>query len=292
VMLMVAWRSPRFRSKPDFFFLGGTLIPILFYFIFNSVVFDRLFGLHGHQIVEDSNLSTQLVKGLKHFVKLNVNQLIHFPFITVFYIILFFVWRRRDDTFPRLFHLGLIVLLFTLVIPFFLPSAGDKQWGPRFFLSIIPAVMLVLTIFADKYNWWEILQRDKLWTLLSGMMIGYSLFLNVYLANRELHRDYTKRVLPALKYIDAQSCPNIIVDNQYIVQELTERFNSKNFFLLPGEAALSPLLGRLKAAGQRQCVLISMNKDRSSFPSSLRENTQIDWKHLGTSYLIGVYDIP
>jgi hypothetical protein len=292
VMLVIAWRSPRFRSKPDFFFLAGTLIPILFYFIFNSIVFDRLFGLHGHQIVAESNLPTQIWKGLKQFVKLNVNQLIHFPFITVFYIILFFVWKRKDDKYPRLFQLGLIVLLFTLVVPFFLPSAGDKQWGPRFFLSVIPAVMLVLAIFADKFNWWQILKRDKLWILLSAMMIAYSFFLNVYLAGKELHRDYNKRVLPALKYIDAQPCPNIIVDNQYIVQELTERFNNKNFFLLPDEAALLPLLARLKAAGQQQCIFIAMNKDRTSIPLFIRDDKRIDWKHFGTSYLIGVYDIP
>ncbi|MEI9946133.1 MAG: hypothetical protein WDN26_18160 [Chitinophagaceae bacterium] len=291
VIATIAWNNRKFRSRPDIFFIIGTIIPVLLCFLFNNIVFGSIFGLHGQQIVGESNVVTQLLKGSKQFLRLNLYQLIYFPCIGVFYFILFSLWKKRKENFHKLFQIALVVLLFTLIVPFLLPSAGDKQWGPRFFLPVVPPVILVITIFADKNNWLELLQRNKGWTILFTLFLVYGVYMNVYRAGKELKHDYSQRVYPILKYIDVHPCPNIIVDHQYVAQELTEKFNSKNFFLLSSEAGLPALLLSLKSAGQQQCIFISINKEKTSFPDTITKNKNIEWKPVG-NYMVGLFDIP
>lgn len=281
------WKQRRAR---DFFFIAGMALPVLFYFIFNYIVFGSLFGLHGHQIVAESNVQTQLWKGFRHFAKLNLNQLIHFPFIALFYWMIFLHWRKKEEKTEPLYQLSWVLLLFTLVIPFLLPSAGDKQWGPRFFLSVMPPVIVCISVFADRYDWLRFLQRNFKWRILFDIMIAYSMYMNIFVGGKYLRDDYRDRVFPALSYLKTEPCPNIIVDDQYIAQELTAFFNTRNFFLVKTEAQLPVLLERLKSAGQSECIFISMNTRRTTFSESFRRSSNIQWRKLG-SYAVGVYNI-
>jgi hypothetical protein len=178
-----------------------------------------------------------------------------------------------------------------VIAPFLLPSDGDKQWGPRFFLPVIPPAIVVVTIFADDHDWQGFFRKYKGWAALSLLVIIYSVYLNVYKAGDRLRNDYSQRVYPALKYIETEPCNNIIVDNQYISQELTEEFNNKNFFLLTHEGQLANLLNELKMAGQQQCIFISVDKEKTSFPDTIMTNKNILWKPFG-SYSTGIYTIP
>jgi hypothetical protein len=287
----IAWNNRKARQKTDIIFVTAAVITSASYFIVNYFVFDTFFGVHGYQVMRDATLQSQLFKGAKQVFKINRFNLLNFPLIVFCGFILLNQYKKRKEGVDRFFQLNLIISLYLVLMPFVVPSDGDKQWGARFFLPVVPPAILVITSFIDKLNWRINWSRYKLVTASCAIVVLYCLYVNVYKAGSYLHKDYSTRVYPALKYIETESCDNIVIDNQFIAQELTVKFNTKNFFLVSKEDQLRGLMEKLKKAGQPVCLFISIDKKKTAFPDVIVKNPNVIWQQVG-SYSVGRYVLP
>jgi len=244
------------HKKSYWFFVAGMVLSIGSFLLFNKINYDSFLGVHGYQVLENNSLYSRLVRVFKNELKINWLLLKFFPF-TFFVAVLFWeLLKKRKKISLSLQLLAGIVTAFPLLAPFMLPNTGGGQWGPRYFLPVIPFIVVLLLLFCKEMEYSPF--REKLLSITLLLMIVFSFYLNVYKGGfKELRQGNYTRIKPALEFIKQQEEKAIIVNTEHIPMEMGSVFKTKNFFLAEDTGTLRKLIQVLKKKGITEVVYIN-----------------------------------
>ena len=79
--VIVLWIQLRYKQHvSNWIFLSGLLIPVYFFFLFNEMEFNAIFGVHGYQVLHSAPWE-RTIRGLKNLLKINWLMAKYFPFV-------------------------------------------------------------------------------------------------------------------------------------------------------------------------------------------------------------------
>jgi hypothetical protein len=119
------------------------------------------------------------------------------------------------------------------------------------------------------------------------LIIGYCIYLNVYQAAISLRDDYAFRVTPGLRFLEADSCNVIVVQNQFITQEFAVLFASRKMFLAETAESFTGLKAQLERAGVTDIIYISSANENNALFNRLH-NGRTGLRKIG-GYYFGKY---
>ncbi len=265
-----------FREKRPVYiaFLTCLFINILCYFAFNIIEYGSMLGLHGQQLVSNNEYDTRITAGhiLLNLWRNNYLSIRNFLYTLLLLPIAWRLFAFPKDRDPRPGLLATIVFAFSLAAPFILPNDGGRQWGARYFLPLIPIVIVALCL-ADQQLMLLKTWKMPVWLTAFILIITlYSFEHNAYKGGiKDLHYSYTQRIVPSLNTIGSQPGHVVVIFAPYMAYELGALFNKDYFFLAPGDDSLHRLLLILKAQGIHEYTYISDPKNPHSRPTTMRD---------------------
>jgi hypothetical protein len=288
-VLVLCWRE---RRPVYLGFAACLVLSVVGFMVFNRVEYGSVIGLHGHQLTDPNDADDHLGfgKALYNLWMTNYKSIRNFGFTLLLFPIVYRLLgmrkRRRNregnvghsDLRPAL--LSTIVLVFSVVTPLFLPNDGGRQWGERYFLPIIPIVIVLLFLIDQQ---WGILGRRfpiPAWVTGCIFLIGaYSFYHNAFSGGvRDLGWAYRGRVEPTMERFEKKDGNVVVVSDPYMVYEMGYLFDKDYFFLATGDDSLHRLLPLLKASGVREFTYIFNPRNPASQPRSLRDSvTRLLW---------------
>ncbi|MEL6814654.1 MAG: hypothetical protein AAFP03_07550 [Cyanobacteria bacterium J06598_3] len=178
LLALIGWLLPQWRLAPLLTFakavilVGSMISTVGVFFALNYGIYGHPLGIHAIQIVEESTLASQVQQAKDGYGQMLSSLLRYFPVVALVGSAAVFssdfkkaslktVNRFRGfktqnverigivsstavSSIPGRFVLALSVL-FALSVPLIVPpGAGGKQWGPRFYLILMPLLSLVL----------------------------------------------------------------------------------------------------------------------------------------------------
>ena len=246
------------RQPAGVIFNGCLCIVVIGFFIANQIIYGHFLGVHSLQVVEAVDQVNKIYQGFTHVKEMSYWLLRFFPVSILFFgVMAWMIWHGRLFS-NRYFLIGLVVFLFLIITPFLVPNSGGKQWGPRYYLIIMPYATLVI------YQGISSLQNRYLrmaTNLLAVVVIGYSAYFNSYWGYSYLKDNYENRIAPGIEYLHRQEAVHVIVDDQLIAQEFGVLFNDKVFFQADAEN-IQRLLNVIGNQGYKETVFITVDKDR------------------------------
>lgn len=279
LVMIILFNNLKEKNKANIIFIASLLTGVLAYLIFNSLVYGIILGQHSVQLSAPEGFKKYLMDKMIILFHLNGRLLLYFPLTGLFYGIIFYLSGKRI-TLPLIVRqLTVIITLFLLIAPLALPNAGGKQWGPRYFLNVIPVIIMLSVVVMEhgliKFNKWLL--------LILIPVAAYSMYLNVYLARRTLKRDYAYRVKPGLDFLKKQSCDVLVVQNQFIAQEYAALFDTKKIFLAEDQQSFNMLMKLLQDEGITKIIFMSHDADFKRLPENLISGNSI-LKKIGDYY--------
>jgi len=248
-----------FKSQQSswIYFLIGSLASVLLYYSANLIISGHPLGVHSFQVIGDT-MGKRFFQSSDIFL-FSLTRLMIFMPVLIFIIlalIVLYLQKKREIPFP-VSYLILISGVFLILVPFLLPNTGGKQWGPRYVLVLVPIFVLLAGILLE-----FILKAGKKflkYALLSIFIISSALGLykNSYVGAATLIKDYRDRVKPALDFIRHSQNSCVIVNNQYVAQELEAAFEQKYFFYLRPNSSLLPLISEIFEKGYEHFLFLS-----------------------------------
>jgi hypothetical protein len=228
------------------FFLSGMFLAIAVFFAFNKIEYGSFFGIHGYQVLNEGGL---LKKGIEILIGINTISIHYFPFILLLIPVFFRLAKSNSSLDLRSILLLFIIIAFCLLTPFVLPNEGGRQWGARYFLPIIP-IIIILLFLIDKQ--WKLTENTmpSLW-LIAIILIctGYSFYLNAYKGGiKKLRWENYNRIKPSIDFAK-QNGDVVVIGAGYIAMEMADVFNEKYFFVADNDSSLNKLLPLLKKQG-------------------------------------------
>jgi len=239
-------------------FMAALAFSVIPWLAFNWVEYGSIFGLHGKQVLSDNDPDTKmgLGHGWKNLIEINKISINYFLFILLLFPLLYQYIKSRDKTDMRPLLLAAIVILYSLLTPFMLPNDGVIQWGPRYFLAIIPVTIMALLLAGRK---WNISNGSiPLWFTLIILVIGCSSFYrNTHGGGfKELRYRYNQRITPTYNLINHGAGNVVVVSRQYMSYDFGYLFNNDYFFYASGDDSLRRLLPLLKSYGVKQFIYV------------------------------------
>ena len=155
LLSIVGWLIPRWQLSPSLSFtqvlilIGSMVGSVGLFFVLNTSIYGHPLGIHAIQIVEESSLSTQIAQAKDGYQQMFGTLWRYFPVVIVVALAAclspeFKKKSGQRDPVPARFALALSIL-FALSVPLIVPpGAGGKQWGPRFYLILVPLLSFVL----------------------------------------------------------------------------------------------------------------------------------------------------
>jgi hypothetical protein len=291
--LVLYWRE---RRGVYLGFVGCLLLSVLGFMVFNQVEYGTIMGLHGYQLTDPNDVDDHLgfSKALINLWKNNYKAIHNFAFTLLLLPIgywLLRIWKRGRNREVDAAHGGgtashgdlrvvllvTIVLVFSLVTPLFLPNDGGRQWGERYFLPLIPIVIVLL--FLIDQQWGILSRRFPIPVWMTGcifLIAGYSFYHNVFVGGvRDMGWAYRGRVEPTMERFEKKDGNVVVVSDPYMVYELGYLFDKDYFFVASGDDSLRRLLPLLKASGVRKYTYIFNPRDPATQPESLRDSTTL-----------------
>jgi hypothetical protein len=137
-----------------------------------------------------------------------------------------------------------------LASPLLLPNTGGSQWGPRYLLAVIPAILVLLCLAG---NIWARGPANKSSMALRIFLIAALIFgfiLNtVWGGFRVLRVNHYQRMVQPYQYLIKNGRETIVINAQYTAMEMGALFKERNFFLAEDNDHLRRLLLLLKQDG-------------------------------------------
>jgi hypothetical protein len=258
-------------------FVACLLLSVVGFMVFNQLEYGSVMGLHGHQLADQSDIDDRwkFSKALYNQWMTNYKSIRNFGFILLLFPILYRVFRIGEWKDIRPVLLAAIVLVFSLVTPFILPNDGGRQWGARYFLPVIPIVIVLL--FLIDQQWGILARRVRVPGWLTGcilLILAYSFYHNTYSGGvRDLGWAYHGRVKPTMERFEKKQGNVVVVSDSYMVYEMGYLFDKNYFFMATGDDSLHRLLLLLKASGVREYTYIFNPRYPASQPKSLQDST-------------------
>lgn len=256
IISMVLYNHARQPRKSNAPFVIGSFALVALFFICNNILYGNVLGAHSYQLSSNASFSERFIQSIILLTHLNARQFLFFPLLLIVYSAAIYA-RIKKYTIPKeVTQLLFIALLFSLIAPFFLPNGGGKQWGPRYFLFLVPIVLVAGAILAktNTYN-----KTATLWLLIPVTI--YSIYLNSFSAYKILHNDYAYRVKPCLQMLQQDSCHILIVQNQFVAQEFAALFETKHMFLAENEQQYLKLQSLLIGIGRKEWIFLARDPE-------------------------------
>lgn len=274
LLALIGWALPKWRLAPAFtltkacILIGGIACTIGLFFALNYGVYGHPLGLQLTQIIKESSLSTQLSQTKASYWPVWKSLQQYFPVIWVVGLAALFSPELQKSTVkasllkrnslkdkkgtyfekvgirktlasnlvPSRFAIAL-TLLFILTVPLILPeSAVATQWGPRFYLILVPLLSVVLAeqLRANFFRSWS--RR----LLIIGTAIALILGINLNIINgvftpyedgqnSSLPASY-ESTAPAIAALQQETLPWIATSNELTTQLLWSALPNKTFF--------------------------------------------------------------
>lgn len=151
----------------------------------------------------------------------------------------------------------IVIILYILFFSLINPGKGGIIWGPRFFFSIIP--ILIILFLGRWQNFsikWQGGPRKKIFNILIVLLLLLSLCYQIYgiklLHNKKIGTLYM------LNNIKTLSHKHIITDIFWLSEEMSSIFYEKVFFRIENDNNLIGLISRLKEKGiNRFSIIVS-----------------------------------
>jgi len=192
---------------------------------------------------------------------MNLLLLRYFP-LAVLLLPVLFAWLKCGWPLARRTSVILVIaLLYWTLAPFLFPNDGGKQWGPRFFLPLIPATLLAC---AGAWRQWTGSLPPRYRLALQAIvfpLICYGFFLNTVQGASILREDDLNRIRPALEYVRNDPGNIVVVNAHFIAMELSSVFREKYFFLVDDTTGLHKLIPILEHRGADHFVYVSSGRD-------------------------------
>jgi hypothetical protein len=270
---IVSWLLPQWRMSPPLTFakvcilIGAMVCTMGVFFALNYGIYGHPLGIHAIQIVEESTIGSQVAQAKKSYWQMGISLWYYFPAITVVALATLFspefkqsslkITRRfksfktpkaesigivsRSQTAPVLTRFILLVsILFMLSVPLIVPpGSGGKQWGPRFYLILVPLLSIVLSEQLRRYFFQAWARRIALVGAAIALAFGihintvegaFSAFKDDQTQSISLMANYAP-VAPAIAQLNQQPQPWIAMSHQFVAQQLWSAVPSKTFFL-------------------------------------------------------------
>jgi hypothetical protein len=281
----VLWRK---EQRTSFIaFALGVILGIGLFFLFNKYYYHSFLGVHGLQVLEEYTLKGRLIRWGKNLLMINWLLIKFFPAILLLIPVLFFTWKKRLALSLPVRLLLIVIVAFCILAPAMLPNTGGGQWGPRYFLPLIPIAIAVLTAAAVTGITKPFQQIAFGFLCIAGL---YSAYLNSYKGGvKELRYGYYNRITPALNFVKTSPEQVVVVSSEHIPMELGAVFKEKFFFLAEDENALAGLREKLKQNDVERYIYINEFNTPPAYPNILTGDSST-LKRIGTYYL-GKYDL-
>ncbi|NEQ54743.1 MAG: hypothetical protein F6K11_32240 [Leptolyngbya sp. SIO3F4] len=254
---------------------------VLGFFGINLVLYGHPLGIHSIQIVEESSLGQQIAQAWANYRQLGVSLLRYFPAVV---LSLGLPWLMRGRAKTASIMLLVIGILFAIAVPLIVPpGAGGKQWGPRFYLVLIPMVGLIIA--AGTQQLWPV-KRPRQGTLIAiGLVLVLGFQGNIVNGGIRNYRDRQTNstsllsnyepIAPAITALANYDQAWVAMSHQYVAQMLWPSVRLKTFFRTETDEALGQLVTAL------------VDQDESSFlylcyphePCPIPEQGRLKFKH-------------
>ena len=255
-------------------FLVGMGIGIGSFLLFNKLEFGALFGVHSYQVLQDKVEEGMGHRIVNNLVMNNFISIHHYLFILLLLPVVYVLvkYKRRLDV-RTLLLIG-IALVYCVATPLMVPNEGGKQWGARYFLPMIPVVLVALLLIEKEWNLIGARQIPVWLTVVIVIFTAYSFYRNTYKGGiRDFPWENHHRISPSLNFIRQQPGNVVVVSNNYIAMELGWLFDSKYFFLAPGDSGLNRLIPLLKQQGVHQYTYIYDARKLDTRPMQMHDST-------------------
>ncbi len=251
-------------------FIGGMALSVVGFLLFNQVEYGSPFGVHGYQVLNEGGFGDKIKKALNILISINEQSIRHFPFILLLIPVIYRLIKDKNALDLRSVLLLCIIIGFCMLTPFILPNDGQRQFGPRYFLPIIPIVIVALALVERQ---WKLIENRKLPVWLTAIVLliaGYSFYRDAYKGGMKiLPWENNGRIKPALDFVK-QNGNVIVVGAGTTAMEMADVFNEKYFFQIDDDASLDKLLLLLKRQGIHEFVYIYDVNDPRGLPLPLQ----------------------
>ncbi len=239
-------------------FGAGVALAILPWFAFNIGEYGSLFGIHGRQVFQDSDPESRISwhNGLRNFLSLNRISFRHFWFLAFLAPVICYRARHKDSDI-RPFLLSLIVIGYSVGAPFMLPNDGITQWGPRYFLPVIPVTLIAL--FLSAKQWKTQMKRPiPVWITILLLIAGLaSFYQNTHGGGyKELRWRYNTRLADTYRIIAGKPGNVIIASPHFLSYDFGYLFDRNYFFGASGDDSVRRLLPILKSHGVHEVIIL------------------------------------
>ncbi|MEO0539783.1 MAG: hypothetical protein AAFZ80_02840 [Cyanobacteria bacterium P01_A01_bin.105] len=254
------------------FALGsGMALSVGLFFAVNLGVYGHPLGIHSVQIVEESSVGQQIAQAQAGYQQLLTALFRYFPLVLLGLAapLLRPLLRpgptKRTDSQPTAVLLW-VGVLFALAVPLIVPpGAGGKQWGPRFYLILVPMTMWIIApllaqIWASKAPVKAIgLAAFTLLFAIGLQTNAVNGVLRVYSDRQTQSISLAKNhgpIAPAVQALTAEVSPWVAMSHQFVAQQLWPSVREKTFFLTETPDALFQLSDALLTQGESEFLYI------------------------------------
>ena len=230
-------------------FNGAMVLTVLGFFGANLVTYGHPLGIYAAH--DPLSFGQQVAQTWGNYGHMVVSLLRYFPAILLGLGLPWFLSGRARAV---SIGLGVMGLLFAIAVPLIAPSAADtQQWGPRFYLILVPMVGLVVA--AGLQDLWNI--KSKRWGLLAALAIVMAMGIHTNLVNGGLHvyRDNQTNstslpsiyepIAPALTALATYDERWVAMSHQAVAQQLWPSIRLKTFFRTETNAQIEQLAAEL-----------------------------------------------
>jgi hypothetical protein len=273
-------------------FAIGLSVGTASFLIFNKVEYGYFFGIHGLQVLENNSYYNKRNQASNIF-RINLLLIEYFPAVLLLVPVVF-AWLVYKYPLKKLTIAFIIVCLaYCLFSLYMLPndgSVGGKQWGPRYFLPVIPIIILIL---ADVYAQWKSMaigiRYRRFFAISAILTFGSGFIVNTFVEAVTHYNENLNRVHPALSFVQQDPGNVIVVNAHFVTMELASTFREKDFFLAEDTATFNRLLPLLQQQGVDHFIYINEAGLPNGFAQVLSAH-RVKLQNIG-SYKIGIFPL-
>lgn len=284
--------APAFTLEQVALLIGAMACTVGVFFALNDAVYSHPLGIHAIQIVEESNPETQLAQAKAGYGQMLSALGRYFP-VSIWVVIATFISpelkksnrttskkmrlarlnrtlpdsatdsaAKQNDSVSR-FALALSIL-FALSVPLIVPpGAGGKQWGPRFYLILVPLLSVVMAEQLRAGVFFHAWAR-RLALVGAGIVLVIGVQLNTFNGafrsfqqgqSISLPASYAP-IAPALEGLQQQSVQWIAMSHEFVAQQLWSALPEKTFFLTETIAEVKQLATALITQNETEFLYV------------------------------------
>ncbi len=256
---------------------GGMAVSVALFFAVNLGVYGHPLGIHSVQIVEESSVGQQVAQAKEGYQQLLTALFRYFPLVVlglVTPLVRLGLWNRpvadvRASSTTR-FNPELMLLsvgmLFAISVPLIVPpGAGGKQWGPRFYLILVPMTMWVVAHLLTRL--WAAKPALKAAGVAAfALLFAVGVHMNTLNGVVRVYNDRQTQsislaknyapIAPAVQALAVEPLPWVAMSHQFVAQQLWPSVPDKTFFRTETPDALYQLGAALLAQGEDQFLYI------------------------------------